>query len=348
MPVGPQRVGFARWRSDAASGGNNYDEQLVAGLRSLGVDLREYDVSGPWPTPGPDERRHLAGLLPEEAVWLIGNIVGSAAPELIGDAVRAGRRVVLLVHYFPADDVALSPSDRQRLAGSEAAAVRAASAVVVTSAWAAGEVARRYGRDDALVARPGFEPAEVAPGSQHRGRPPMLLWLGRLTEAKDPLTFVDALARISDLEWTARLVGPDAIDAALADAVRRRIAACGLSDRVDVPGPIVGSDLDPVWAATDLLVHTSRAETYGMVVAEALARGIPSVVADGTGAVEAQGAGAGAVFQPGEAEQLAAALRGWLSNRRLRDEWRAAALAARERLPRWDQAARVVLSALST
>src|SRR5699024_4359612 len=39
-----QRVGFARWRSDVASGGNRYDDELAAGLRALGLDLCEYAV----------------------------------------------------------------------------------------------------------------------------------------------------------------------------------------------------------------------------------------------------------------------------------------------------------------
>ena len=53
------------------------------------------------------------------------------------------------------------------------------------------------------------------------------------------------------------------------------------------PGALTGARLDAVWAATDLLLLTSASETFGMVVTEALARGIPAVVTGGTGAVEA-------------------------------------------------------------
>ena len=54
-----------------------------------------------------------------------------------------------------------------------------------------------------------------------------------------------------------------------------------------VPGILVGQALDQKWDTADLLVLTSRIETYGLVVVEALARGIPAVVSAGTGAVEA-------------------------------------------------------------
>lgn len=338
-----RRLGFARWRSDLPSGGNRYDEELVTGLRALGLEVHEYPVTGPWPLPELHERQRLAELLSAEQDWLIGNIVGSAAPEEITAAVAAGRRVTVLMHYFPADDPSLTAADRRRLAASEARAVTAASAVVVTSAWAAGQVASRYGRDDAVVAVPGFSPAALAPGSSCGGGPPTLLWLARLTRAKDPLTFVEALARSDDLGWTARLVGP-ALDADLTQRVRERIERTGLTDRIAVVGTRDGEALEAEWARTDLLVHTSHTETYGMVVSEALARGIPSIVGSGTGAVEAQEVGE--TFPPGDVDALTRTLRGWLTDQRLRERWRTDAAVVRAHLPTWSDTARSVATAL--
>lgn len=339
------RVGFALWRSPLPSGGNRYDEELIAALRRSGLDLRVYPVPGPWPLPGPQERLHLAELLAAEQSWIVGNIVASAVPATVRAAVEAGRRITVLLHYFPADDLALSAADRRRLARSEPEAVRAASAVVVTSRWAAGQVASRYGRGDVVVAVPGTDPAPLSPGSTTRGEPPHLVWLGRISRSKDPVTFVAALARLSGLPWTAELVGPDMVDDALRHEVAQRIDRAGLSGRVRVSGPRTGATLDAVWAAADLLVHTSRAETYGLVVAEALARGVPSVVATGTGAVEAQRAGA--AFPPGDDAALAAVLRDWLTRSQLRRRWHADALAARTGLATWDDCAAVVQSALT-
>ena len=158
-----RRVGFARWRSDVASGGNRYDDELAAGLRSLGLDLREYAVTGSWPFPEPHDRRRVTEVLASEQDWLIDNIVGSAAPETIAAVTTAGRRVTLLVHYFPTDDPMVASGDRERLASAEAQAVKAASSIVVTSAWAAREVSARYGRHDAVVAAPGQGPRSHCP-----------------------------------------------------------------------------------------------------------------------------------------------------------------------------------------
>ncbi len=342
--AGRGRIDFVRWRSDSPSGGNLYDNELAAALRSQGVDLSEHDLAGPWPCPEPDDHKRFAAVLEAGNDWLVDNIVGSAAPEVIRSATAAERRITLLMHYFPSDDPALSSGHRQRLAATEAEAVQAASNVVVTSEWAAAEVSARYGRHDAEVAHPGVQPAEIAPGSVRDGGAPVLLWLARLTAQKDPLTFVDALNSLRDLEWTAQLVGP-ITDRDVSEEVHRRIAGAGLADRIDVPGPQTDDALKATWARTDLLVHTSRSETYGMVVSEALARGIPSVVATGTGAVEAQRVGS--TFPRGDAAALADVLRTWLTDPQLRDRWRSEATHHRAYLPTWMDAARTIASTLA-
>ncbi|MBK0419853.1 glycosyltransferase family 4 protein [Leucobacter sp. CSA1] len=359
-----RRIGFARWRSDSASGGNRYDDDLSAAFRELELDVREYPIAGSWPTPEPDDRRAFARVLAAERHWLVDNIVASAAPEAVASAVSSGCRVTVLMHYFPADDPSLSAADRARLAEDEAAALAAASEVVTSSEWAAREVAARYGRPDAVPAVPGVGRAPRAPGSL--GDPatregesggesereigesdtPMLLWLGRVTETKDPLTLVEALGAVRDLSWTACLVGPDTVDEALGRRVRDRLAELGIASRVEMPGMRGGEALAAIWARADLLVHTSRTETYGMVVSEALARGVPSVVSEGTGAVEAQ-RGAGATFPVGDARALAAELRAWLDDPALRARWRRDARERREHLPAWSDTARTIAEVLT-
>ena len=75
--------------------------------------------------------------------------------------------------------------------------------------------------------------------------------------------------------------------------MRRALEAAGLGDRVTLPGPVTGAELAELWARTDVLALPSLAETYGMVVLEAFAHGVPVVVARGTGAVEALADGGG-------------------------------------------------------
>ena len=121
-------------------------------------------------------------------------------------------------------------------------------------------------------------------------------------------------------------------DPAFADRVRRRARNSGLGDRVRFPGPRSGPELDGAYAAADLLVLASHAETYGMVVTEALARGLPVLATDVGGVTEAL---PGLLVPPGDPAALGAALRAWLEDAELRDRLRRAARERRATLRPW-------------
>ena len=74
-----------------------------------------------------------------------------------------------------------------------------------------------------------------------------------------------------------------------AEEVRAAAARAGFGERVRFAGPVTGAALDAVRAEADLFVLPSRAEPYGMVVTEALARGVPVVASDVDGIPEALG-----------------------------------------------------------
>ena len=277
------------------SGGNRYDDELATGLRGLGVDVREYAVVGSWPVVDEAEQRGFAERLTTERAWLVDNILAAGAPQAIAAARATGRRVAVLVHYFPADEIGWTAAERDRITTAEGAALTAASAIVTTSRWTAAQVEDRYGRSGGAVAVPGVHPAPRAPGSA-TGRPPRLLWLGRITRTKDPLTLIDALTRIGDLDWTARVIGPDAIDPRYTRRLRAAVQQASLADRIELTGARTGSDLRGGVGCRRPAGADLPVEPYGMVVTEALARGIPSIVSAGTGAVEAQRVGA--TFRP--------------------------------------------------
>jgi glycosyltransferase involved in cell wall biosynthesis len=88
-------------------------------------------------------------------------------------------------------------------------------------------------------------------------------------------------------------------------------------------------------------VLASRVETYGMVVPEALARGLP-VVASRVGGVPdavghaADGTRPGVLVPPGDVPALAQALGRWLTDPGERARLRRAARGRRETLSGWD------------
>jgi glycosyltransferase involved in cell wall biosynthesis len=105
-------------------------------------------------------------------------------------------------------------------------------------------------------------------------------------------------------------------------------------------GPCTGAPLDGAYAAADLLVLASHAETYGMVVTEALARGLPVLATEVGGVPEALGHGAdgtrpGLLVAPGDSAALGAGLRAWLVDAELRGRRRRPPRQRRASLSRW-------------
>ena len=354
------------------SGGNVYNTRLAQGLRTLGVDTEVLAVDGSWPDASADQRRRLGGVLgaggrradiTAGTVTLVDGLIACGAPDELEYAAAAGRSPWVLLH-MPAPS---HPDGERR-------ALRAAAGVICTSSSAVASIEMRHGLPACQVALPGTDPAPKAAGSA----PPHIVAVAALLPNKDQLLTVAALARVQDLAWTASLVGTDDADSTYAAQVRGSIASFGLEGRVRVTGQLAGKALADEWNRADLSLLVSRAESFGLVVTESLARGIPVVVRKGTGAVEALGlagrlaggmAGGlgvrpagkpeGATYAvPGAAvglagpdnshpDVLAAVIRQWLLDGTLRAGWRAAALAAREQLPGWDSTARNVLAILS-
>lgn len=321
------------------SGGNAYDRQVCRRLSSIGWSVYEHAVPGRWPRPDAASRGVLADVvqrIPDAAVVLLDGLVASAAPEvLVPQASRL--RLVVLVHlplgHRPADDGAADARMREREVLSVAAAV------VTTSAWSRRRLIELYAlaADRVHVAEPGVDTAELVPGSASAGA---LLCVAAVTCEKGHDVLLDALATTTDLSWHCVCVGSLDRDPAFVEGLRRRALDGGLSDRVCFTGPQTGSELDRSYAAADLLVLASRAETYGMVITEALARGLPVVATEVGGLTEALGHGAagirpGLLVPPDDPAALGAALRAWLGDAELRGRLRRAARERRESLSGW-------------
>jgi len=95
-------------------------------------------------------------------------------------------------------------------------------------------------------------------------------------------------------------------------------------------------ELANVLASADFFVHGSGAETYGLVVAEALSSGLPIVVPDRGGAVELAGQGYSEVYETGNRHDLAKALLS-ISDRNRNELCEAALRAAEESICTVDQ-----------
>lgn len=323
------------------SGGNAYDRRVCRGLAALGWSVREHAVHGGWPRPGPGERRALAGVLaavPDGAVVLLDGLVASAVPDVL--APQAARlRLVILVHMPLGND-------------AEGAALAAGRAVITTSGWTRGRLLDRYGLPGERVhaATPGVDPAAVAPGSEAGSA---LLCVAAVTPHKGQDRLAEALAAVGDRPFSCVCVGSLDRDPAFVGRLRRQVRAYGLADRIRFAGPLADGDLDAAYAAADLLVLASRGETYGMVVTEALARGIPVLATAVSGLPEAVGRAPdgslpGLLVPADDPAELAGALRRWLTDPGLRQRLRCSARGRRTTLTGWTATAERVSDVLAT
>ncbi|MBB5953597.1 glycosyltransferase involved in cell wall biosynthesis [Saccharothrix tamanrassetensis] len=311
----------------APSGGNVYDRRVSQGLDVVAV-------AGSWPRPAPEARallhRVLAGF-EDGAVVLIDGLVACGVPDVV--VPHTGRlRIAVLVHLPLADETGVDPAVAAELDVAERACLRAVDAVVATSPEAAKRLTRHHGLKHVHVVAPGTDPAPPAPGTDGMSG---LLCVASVTPRKGHDVLVEALARVADVPWHCVCVGP-VPPSAHVTRLRELIARHGLGDRVRLVGPLNGEPLERAYAAADLFVLPSRAETYGMVVTEALARGIPVVA---SAVPDALGDG-GLLLPPGDVDALSDALRQWFHSEDRRRRLRDAAARRRPELSTWDETVR--------
>lgn len=160
--------------------------------------------------------------------------------------------------------------------------------------------AERVGAQRGLRARLGIPPEQL-----------VFLFAGKFSAIKRPLDFVRALAELPKGMAVGLFVGDGALRAACAREAERR----GVDARFT--GFLNQRELPAAYAAADAIVVSSESETWGLVVNEAMACGLPAVVTDRVGCgpdliVEGE---TGRVYPMGDVSALASSLASLASDR---------------------------------
>jgi glycosyltransferase involved in cell wall biosynthesis len=137
-----------------------------------------------------------------------------------------------------------------------------------------------------------------------------VLFVGKLIGRKHPADLLHAVARLRDKPVQIAFAGAGELEPEL-----RKIAAAS-SVHADFMGFVNQSELPAVYASADVLVLPSDGqETWGLVVNEAMACGIPAVVSDavGCGPDLIEPGRTGATFPLGDVAALASAIENVLS-----------------------------------
>ncbi|MGY6631518.1 MAG: glycosyltransferase family 4 protein [Wenzhouxiangella sp.] len=324
------------------TGGYRYDARIVAGLRQRGWQVTVHGLHGRFPQADATARGSLAATLaglPDHAQVVIDGLALGGLPEQ-AQAESARLRLLALVHHPLADETPGQAPDHDLLE-SERRALAACRAVAVTSRFTARRLTElRLYPGPVTVIEPGVDRAEPAASAQalanegRLNRPARWLCVASLTPRKGHACLLDALAGL-DGGWQLDLIGSPDRDPEHATGLMAQATRLGLTDRLNWHGETTNAALAEAYQQADLCLVPSHYEGYGMVVTEALARGIALISTTGGALADTVPPDAALRMTPGDTASLRAHLNDWLTQPPLRQRLARAALAQRQGLSDW-------------
>jgi glycosyltransferase involved in cell wall biosynthesis len=336
------------------TGGYAYARRLFGHLPAHGVLARHVALPGGFPQPSDADIAETGRLImaePPGRLLLIDGLAYGAFPP--GAAAGLAGRVVALVHHPLALETGLDPERAAFLRDNERLTLSFARHVIASSATTAATLLAGFGvpADRITTAEPGVAPAMRAAGSTETGAEtgggmPHLVAIGSIVPRKGHDVLVAALAKIADLPWRLTIAGAEDRSPETAGALKAQIAASGLGGRITLAGAIGDEEVAALYGRADVFVMASHYEGYGMVLTEALARGLPIVTTTGGALAQTAPEAACLKVPPGDAAALAGAIRAMLEDAALRRQKADAAWALAASLPRWHDTAAIVAAAL--
>lgn len=328
------------------TGGYGYDRAVLRHLPEFDVQAMHVALPGSFPNPTAEDLADCAAIvqgLPARCPLLIDGLAYGAMPASL---IRSFNRPVIALCHHPLALENGIPADRAlALHASERAALALAAHVIVTSPLTAKILQGEFGvpAPKITVAEPGTARKPRATGS---GQPALqLLAVGSVVPRKGYGVLVEALASLKSRPWHLRIAGA-LVAAETVKALQQQIEREGLAGRIELLGAVRDRDLETLYAEADLFVMSSLFEGYGMVLGEAMQRGLPIVTTTGGAASDTVPEGAGLKVAPGDADALAAALARAMADPALRAQLGEAAWQAGQTLPLWQDTAAIIASAV--
>lgn len=117
------------------------------------------------------------------------------------------------------------------------------------------------------------------PGIHSRGKVRKLLFLSRIHPIKGLADLVGAWSLVRREGWKVVVAGPD--EAGHVGEIREKIGALGLADDFEFPGLVTGDQKEALFSEAEVFVLPTHSENFGIVIAEALSRGLPVITTTG-------------------------------------------------------------------
>jgi glycosyltransferase involved in cell wall biosynthesis len=320
-------------RLNQLTGGYLFEQNIVEGLRERRRAVRVIELSA----TDPVANEAMIAAIPDGAKTVVDGLALTSLGEVVAAQVHR-LRVIAFIHGPLAEETSLPPLAAQRAALREARLLSRVRGVLCPSRRTAAAV-EGYGISSERI-------AVVSPGTARPKRPlrlrrgPVraLLCVANVVPRKGHELLVDAMAQIADLDWSLTCIGSLERHRATARAVRLKILATGLGQRITLAGEYSPKAVEGAYRKADAFVLPSFHEGYGMVYAEAMVHGLP-VIATTAGAIpETVPSQAGLLVPPGNPLALARAVRRVIAQPALAARLAAGSRAAGAILPTWWQA----------
>lgn len=286
-------------------------------------------------------------------------VIHSHHPYLLGDAaIRAARTLNLplvfthhtlyeqYTHYVPMDSETL-----QRFVIKLSTEYANLCAKVVAPSLSVARLLRKRGVETPIEEIPtGVDIQFFSKGRgekirQAHGIPRDALvigHLGRLAPEKNLKYLAEAVALFMESNREAFFVvagsGPSEND------IKKIFADRSLSEQLRMLGIVTGQDLADVYQAMDLFVFSSKSETQGMVLTEAMAAGTPVIALDASGAREVveDGRNGRLLSETASQQSFAQAIRRFTEDASRAKKWQKEALNTAKRFSRERSAERLI------
>jgi glycosyltransferase involved in cell wall biosynthesis len=229
---------------------------------------------------GPPDVFHDSGLW-----WRHNRVIASAARRLAKPVVVSIRGMLdppALRHHSWKKYLAWSLYQKRNLDH--------AAALHVTSKLEADHVRTLALRPEVVCIPNGLTVPRACP-VRNPVHPKRVVFLGRLHPIKGLPMLLEAWARVRPSDWTLEIVGPD--EGGHRQILAAQVNALAISGSVHFSGPVSETEKRSLMARASVFVLPSHSESFGMVIGEALAEGVPVIASKGTPweALETEGCG---------------------------------------------------------
>jgi glycosyltransferase involved in cell wall biosynthesis len=162
----------------------------------------------------------------------------------------------------------------------------AADHIIAVSEWTRNIIIERYKipEDNVTVVHNGIEPKKRTLHFEHSFDGPVVTFLGRITYQKGPLFFVEAALKVLQKFPDTQFVVAGSGD--LLPEMIERIASKQLSSHFHFTGFLKETNVDKIWAISDVYVMPSVSEPFGITPLEAIQAGVPVIISNQSGVSE--------------------------------------------------------------